>query len=104
MTNEEKWANTMESLHDVEVAPFNPNYDEEKAEKQHLQAEFMYKIRCTLSHIATKGCTDELLDNIEDLCQVYSCAVNNIYGYSIKDGKIKHKTERGQKLADIFNN
>lgn len=104
MTNEEKWANTLEKLHNIEPAPFNPNYDEEKAEKQRLQEKFMHKIRCTLSHIAAKGCTDELLDNIEDLCQVYSCAINNLYNYSIKDGKIKHKTERGQKLADIFNN
>ena len=45
-----------------------------------------------------------ICNNIEDLCHVFSCAMTNMYSYSIEDGKIKHPTERGQKLADIFNN
>lgn len=103
MTNEEKWANTLEKLHDIEPAPFNPNYNEEHSKVAELQAKFMYKIRKELSEIETND-NEEILNKIEDLCYVYTCAIHNMYGYSIKDGKVKHTTERGQKLADIFNN
>ena len=103
MTNEEKWANTLEKLHNVEVAPFNPDYNEEYAKMAELQSKFMYKIRKELTKLETKD-NEDILCKIEDLCYVYSSAINNMYNYSIEDGKIKHTTDRGQKLADIFNN
>lgn len=68
-----------------------------------LQAKFMRKIRKELSKLETND-NEEILNKIEDLCYVYTCAINNMYSYSIEDGEIKHPTERGQKRADIFNN
>lgn len=102
MTNEEKWANTLEKLHDIKLAPFNPNYNE----MTELQSKFMRKLRKELAKLDDNDIhgASVVCDNIEDLCQVFSCAVANLYSYSIKGGKIKHPTERGQKLADIFNN
>jgi len=103
MNNMKRWENTLEKLHDIEPAPFNPDYNEEYAKMAELQAKFMYKIRKELSKIETND-NEEILNKIEDLCYVYSSAINNMYSYSIENGKIKHTTERGQKLADIFNN
>ena len=103
MNNLQRWENTLEKLHEAEPAPFNPNYNEEHSKVAELQSKFMYKIRKELSEIETND-NEEILNKIEDLCYVYTCAIHNMYGYSIKDGKIKHTTERGQKLADIFNN
>lgn len=102
MTNEEKWANTLEKLHDIEPAPFNPNYNE----MAELQAKFMRKIKKELAKLDDNNMygTSGTCSNIEDLCHVFSCAMTNMYNYSIEDGKIKHPTERGQKLADSFNN
>lgn len=103
MTNEEKWANTLEKLHGIEPAPFNPDYNEEHAKMAELQAKFMRKIKRELAKIERRD-NFTILDRIEDICYVYSSAINNMYNYSIEDGKIKHPTEKGQKLADIFNN
>lgn len=106
MTNEEKWANTLEKLHDIKPDPFNPNYNEEQAKMAEFQSKFMRKIRKELAKLDDNDIhgASGVCNNIEDLCQVFSCAVANLYSYSIEGGKIKHPTERGQKLADIFNN
>lgn len=103
MNNLQRWANTLEKLCDIEPASFNPNYNEEHAKMAELQDKFMRKIRKELSKIETND-NEEILNKIEDLCYVYTCAINNMYSYSIEDGEIKHPTERGQKRADIFNN
>ena len=102
MTNEEKWANTLEKLHDVEPAPFNTNYNE----MAELQAKFMRKIKKELVKLDDNDIhgASGVCNNIEDLAYVFSCAVTDMYSYSIEDGKITHPTEKGQKLADIFNN
>ena len=99
MTNEEKWANTLEKLHDVEV---NPNCNK----MAELQAKFMRKIKKELVKLDDNDIhgASGVCNNIEELAYVFSCAMANMYSYSIEDGKIKHPTERGQKLADIFNN
>lgn len=106
MNNMKRWENTLEKLHDVEVPAFNPNYNEEHAKMAELQEKFMRKIKKELVKLDDNDINGAsgVCNNIEDLCYVFSCAINNMYGYSIKDGKIKHPTERGQKLADIFNN
>lgn len=102
MTNEEKWANTLEKLHDVKVSAFNPNCNK----MAELQAKFMRKIKKELAKIDDGNIYGHsgTCNNIEDLAYVFSCAVTDMYSYSIEDGKITHPTERGQKLADIFNN
>lgn len=71
-----------------------------------LQAKFMRKIKKELVKLDDNDIhgASGVCDNIEDLAMVFSCALTNMYSYSIKDGKITHPTERGQKLADIFNN
>jgi hypothetical protein len=106
MTNEEKWANTLEKLHDIEPAPFNPDYNEEHAKMAELQAKFMRKIKKELVKLDDNDIhgASGVCNNIEDLAYVFSCAVTDMYSYSIKGGKITHPTEGGQKLADIFNN
>lgn len=106
MTNMEKWASTLEALHDIEPAPFNPNYNEEHAKMAELRAKFMRKIKKELVKLDDNNINGAsgICNNIEDLCHVFSCAMVNMYSYSIEDGKIIHPTERGQKLADIFNN
>ena len=106
MTNEEKWANTLEKLHGIEPAPLNPDYNEEHAKMAELQAKFMRKIKKELTKIDDGNIYGHsgTCNNIEDLAYVFSCAVTDMYSYSVEDGKIKHPTERGQKLADIFNN
>lgn len=102
MTKEERYFNTMEKLHDTVPAPFNPNYNE----MAELQAKFMRKIKKELAKLDDNNLYghSSTCDNIEELAYVFSCAMTDMYSYSIEDGKIKHPTEKGQKLADIFNN
>lgn len=106
MTNEERYYNTMEKLHDVEVPAFNPNYDAEKAKMVELQDKFMRKIKEELVKLYDNDLNGNtgICNKIEDICYVYSCAINNMYSFNVENGKIVHRTERGQKLADVFNN
>ena len=106
MNNLQRWANTLEKLCNIEPASFNPNYNEKHAKMAELQAKFMRKIKQELVKLDDNDINgvSGVCNNIEDLCHVFSCAMTNMYGYSIEDGEIKHKTERGQKRADIFNN
>lgn len=107
MTNMEKWADTLDALHDVKVPAFNPNYDEIRARKMNLQALFMHKIKEKLVKLDDNDINGAsgICNDIEDICHVYSCAMNNMYGYSIDDNaEIHHKTEKGEKLIKkVFN-
>ena len=99
MTNMEKWANTMELLHEIQPAPFNPNYDEKVASRMESQEKFMYELRQVLTNLEFSH-DYTLLDKVEDMVYLYVSAINEFYGYKLEDGKITHKTERGQKLIE----
>ena len=95
MTKMEKWANTMELLHEIEPPPFNPDYNEEYAYKCKMQDAFMYNLRQEL-HKLEDNENEDILDKIEDMVYIYVSALNNNHGYTITNGTINHNTERGQ--------
>lgn len=95
MSNEEKYFNTMEALHDIEVAPFNPIPKEiEEAHKLHNAT--MSKIKKLLDILPLD---EDEKDEIEDKIFVRSCATLGLYGYFLNEkGFITHKTSKGKEL------
>ena len=94
-TNLKKWANTMEMLHSVNVPPFNPISPKvEEAHKLHNAT--MSKIRKLLDILPLE---EDEKDDIEDKIFIRSCAILELYGYSLDEkGVITHKTAKGQEL------
>lgn len=102
MTNEEKWANTLEKLHGIEPAPFNPNYNK----MAELQAKFMRKIKKELVKLDDNDIhgASGVCNNIEDLCYITLSAVLGLNGYSVVNGELTHKTEKGKEyIRKTFN-
>lgn len=103
MSNLQRWANTLEKLHDIEPAPFNPNYDAEKAKMAELRDKFMYKIRKELTKLETKD-NEDILCKIEDIFFITMSAVLGLNGYSIVNDEFTHKTEKGKEyIKKTFN-
>lgn len=102
MTTMEKYARTMELLHDVKVAPFNPNYDEKKAHLAELQASFMHALRKELIKLDDNDINGAsgICNKIEDMAYIFTSAILENNGYYIggENNTIHHKTERGEQL------
>ena len=95
MNNMQKWAKTMELLHDVEIPPFNP-IPKEIEEKHKLHETTMQKLRKILEVLPLE---EDEKDDIEDKVFVRSCATLGLYNYSLDEkGIITHKTSKGREL------
>lgn len=101
----EKWSNTMEALHEVEPPAFNPDYDEKKAKLVNDVERALGKARELVDRLPL---TDTEKDRLDDVCFLSVSAVEGLYGYSVKDGRVVHETERGQEyiaesgVNDVF--
>ena len=100
MNNMKKWFKTMELLHEVEVAPFNP-IPKEIEEKHRLHEATMQKLRKLLEVLPLE---EDEKDDIEDKVFVRSCATLGLYSYSLNEkGIITHTTPRGKEFICKLN-
>ncbi len=100
MNNLQKWTKSMEMLHNLEVAPFNP-MSKESERKHKLHEATMQKLRKLLDSLPL---VEDEKDDIEDKIFIRSCATLGLYGYSVTEkGIITHKTAKGKELICKLN-
>ena len=99
MTNIEKWFTAMELLHEIKVAPLNPDFSQEKYDNARLHEKVMIKVRRYLDSIPSAIIPEEDKDMIEDRMMIVSCSVLELYSYHLNEGGYpRHSTSRGNDL------
>lgn len=99
MNNIETWFKMMELLHEIKVAPLNPDFSQEKYDNARLHEKVMIKVRHFLASVPSCIIPEEDKDMIEDRMMIVSCAVLGLYSYHLNAGGYpRHSTSRGNDL------